>query len=316
MHLAVIIPSLTLVAQVRFMHCVRLAELAATISQHGPAFVASRSSIPSTAVSCYWTACRNRFDLWHQAVGRYHIAQRQGNWALMQQWWRRHYTVLEEVLVGEMLTRIVAAVTAAMESKTNRDEVSPVTEAVFLSHLDACNRVHDLMLHGRGNTVQDAVRLNRLRTGVERWTDALLGQVSLNAKHCVRFAMDRERAQMFADETRVMGVSPQRKMSNWLMTAAMRDVLSRRTSHEPALPQSTKNVADTVMSLFQPDLFDDFGVVKSLSLQHICNQPDSDTQPFAKTSRDAADFLQTLHNTRSACDESSAPENKIDTQRW
>ncbi len=251
------------------MHCITLAELAAILAQHAPAIVYRRPSIPSEAIVQYWAGSRGRFELWHQAMARYRNAERAGDAILLRRWWREHILFLEEVLVSEMLTRVVAAIGYALDARGETDEVAPITHAIQLSHLEATNRVQHLMLRGRGSTVQDAVRLNRLRTGVERWTDALLGRISDDSAGLARYGFDQARVKSHAQEMRTYGFGAARETALWLMNAAMRDMLCRRTSPHTALPEANRNIAESVMMMLQNDLFDDLGTLKSLQRHRI-----------------------------------------------
>lgn len=262
------------------MHCITLAELASVLSQHAPAIIYRKPRIPSVAMVQYWATSRTRFELWHQTMGRYRNAEGAGDSIQLRRWWRDHVVVLEEVLVSEMLTRVVAAMGDALDANTDTEEVAPITRAIHLSHLEAANRVQQLMLSGRGSSVQDAVRLNRLRTGVERWTDALLGRMSINSMEPIRYGYDRSRAQTHAEEMRGYGQGPSRETALWLMNAAMRDMLSRRMSAKAALPDANRNVAESVIMMLQDDLFDGVGTLKSLCLQRIkFDNESSETSP-------------------------------------
>ncbi len=251
------------------MHCVLIADLAALVSQHGPAILYRRDTIPPEAMTQYWASSRSRFDLWHQTLSRYRTAQRSGDSLSLRSWWRDHIVVLEEVIVTEMLTRVIAALAAGMDDRDEADEISPVTHAVYLGHIEARNRVQQMMLCGRGNSVQDAVRLNRLRQGVERWTDALIGRMSVQTPETLRYAQNSERSAAHAEEMRSYGYGPARDTASWLMNAAMRDMLCRRTSASVALPEANRNVAQSVLLMLRPDLFDSVGTLKSLWLHRL-----------------------------------------------
>jgi hypothetical protein len=251
------------------MHCILTADLAALISQHGPAILHGREAVPPSAVTDYWASSRNRFDLWNQAMMRFRCAEKSGHLQLMRQWWQDHIVVLEEVLVSELLTRVIAALAAGMEDESEDEEISPVTHAIHLTHLEARNRVQQIMLRGRGCSVPDAVRLNRLRQAVERWTDALIGRMSVDSPDSVRYATDPSRAEEYAWEMRSCGHGPSRNTASWLMNAAMHDTLRRRSSDRSALPESNRAVARSVMLMLRPDLFDSVGVLKSLWLHRL-----------------------------------------------
>jgi hypothetical protein len=125
------------------------------------------------------------------------------------------------------------------------------------------------MLFGRGNSVQDAVRLNRLRRGVERWTDVMIGRLSVERSNTVRYAVDPKRANDYCEEARSLGHGPGRDTSAWLMNASMHDMLRRRTSERAALPAANQAVTKSVMLMLRPELFDSVGTLKSLWLHRL-----------------------------------------------
>ena len=251
------------------MHSVLTADLAALVSQHGPAILHGRQMVPTDAITHYWAASANRFELWHQTLARYRNAEQAGAIMGLRSWWVEHVTVLEEVLVTEMLTRVVAAIAEDLDTKHGVEEFAPVAHAVYLKHLEARNRVQQIMLFGRGNSVQDAVRLNRLRQGVERWTDTLVGRVSSHSPSLVRFGMNIDRTRQHADDYRAAGFGVAQRTTVWLMNSAMNDMLRRRTSDKTALPQANRGVAESVVMMLRPDLFDSVGVLKSLWLHRL-----------------------------------------------
>lgn len=251
------------------MHCVFVADLAALVSDHGPAILCGREAIPPQAVTQYWTSSRNRFELWHQTIARYRSVEKAGDFQSLRNWWQQHVVVLEEVFVTEMLTRVIAALATGIDGRSETDEISPVTHAVHVTHLEARNRVQQLLLFGRGNSVQDTVRLNRLRQGVERWTDAMIGRMSVRTSPAMQYAINPSRAAEFANEMRTFGYGPSRNTTAWLMNAAMHDMLKRRTSEQAALPEANRSVARSVMLMLRPDRFDSVGVLKSLWLHRL-----------------------------------------------
>ena len=262
------LPDAALVEPFR-MHCVLTADLAAIMSQHGPAILHGSDRVPAEAVSQYWSASRNRLELWHQAMARYRSAEDSGNTLRLRTWWKEHAGVMEEVLVTEMLTRVVAAIAAGLDTVQHVDEISPVTHAVFLSHLEARNRVQQIMLFGRGNSVTDAVRLNRLRAVVERWTDTMIGRVSIELPELTKYGINVDRAKQYASEAREYSVGVAARTTTWLMNAAMNDTLRRRTSKHTSLPGANHAVASSVVMMLRPDLFDSVGALKSLWLHRL-----------------------------------------------
>lgn len=254
------------------MHVVELAELAAVMAHHGPALLYRHASVPPEAVSCYWTASRQRQDLWHQSLIRFDRAVDQADPFRMRGWWLEHVGVLEEIFVSELLTRVIAAIADGVDRASGRDEFSPIAQAIYLSHLDVRNRVQALILDRRGCTVYDAIRLNRLRRTTERWIDVLIGQLAGCDRELVRYGIDINRTALHANDSDWRTPSPERETIKWLIRASMADSIRRKVATQPSLPHANRSVADSVLLILRPDLFDSVGTLKSLCLHRIENQ--------------------------------------------
>lgn len=254
------------------MHVVKLAELAAVMAYHGPALLYRHASVPPNAVSCYWTASRQRQNLWHQSLMRFDRAADQADPLRMRRWWLEHFGVLEEIFVSELLTRVIAAIADGVDRASGCDEFSPIAQAIYLSHLDVRNRVQAVILDRRGCTVYDAVRLNRLRRTIERWTDVLIGQLAGYDRELARYGIDIHRTALHASESDWQTTSPARETIQWLTRASMANSIRRRVAANASLPHANKSVADSVLLILRPDLFDSVGTLKSLCLHRIENQ--------------------------------------------
>lgn len=257
------------------MHCVTLADLAATLSQQGPSLLELRPRVPTDAILKYWTASRSRHELWHRVMARYRNAKNSGDYSQLHDWWSTHLVVLEEILVSELLARVVAAIAAETMSIADQDahdsheSLAAVSHGVFLAQIEASNRVAQIILESSGARVQHIVRLNRLRFGVERWTDWLIGRVSVNLNRSFDYCIDIQRSRTFCQEIRETATHDYRDTTTWLMNAAMREMLVRRTSQDTALASANHEVASAALALFRPELFDDYGVTKSVWLTRL-----------------------------------------------
>ncbi len=256
------------------MHCVTLADLAATLAQHGPSLLAVRSELTAQTIMRYWTASRSRHELWHRAMGRFREAKNRGDFMTLHHWWTEHAPVLEDVFVSELLSRVVAAIATEAVRRTESpgecdENLSAIAHGVFVAQLEASNRVSEILLDGGGARTRDIVSLNRLRYGVDRWSDWLVARISLHPSRCFDYAIDVERCKTFNEEVRETATGEHRDMTTWLMNAAMRDMLVRRTSDAAGLPNANYEVASAALGLFRPELFDDYGVPKSLWLHRL-----------------------------------------------
>lgn len=253
------------------MHVLQLAELAAVLSHHGPVLLYAHTSVPPEAINGYWTASRLRLDLWNQALARFHSAKSSGNHYRMRCWWQDHIGVIEEILTSELLTRVVAAIADGSDRAGNRDEFSPIAQAIHLSHLESRNRVQSAILDRRGCSVRDAVRLNQLRCMVEHWIDVLVGHLAGFDPELMRYGVDADRVRCYANEATEMAMTPERETLAWLTRASMIDGLRRKLAKNASLPQANRDVADSTLLILRPDLFDSVGTLKSLWMHRIEN---------------------------------------------
>ena len=233
------------------MHSVHLIDLAAVVSEHGPAILYGRETLSPEALTHYWTATHSRFNLWHQAMARYSRAEQLNQESALNDWWEQHTPVMEEILVSEILTRVVAALGIGLDSQVSEEKISPVTHAILLNHLEASNRVHQVMLKANGRNMVKAEQLNRVRRGIESWTDVLIGRMALRNREPLQYAIERERALEYAEEAVLQGYGVIRKTSNALMNMSMHDMISTRLSAEPALPAANREVARSVIATYK-----------------------------------------------------------------
>ena len=256
------------------MHSVLLVDLAAVVSEHGPAILYGRDTLSPEALTQYWTATHSRFNLWHQAMGRYSRAEKANDIEAINAWWRDHTAVLEEILVSEILSRVVAALGAGLDGRASDERISPVTHAILLNHLEASNRVHQVILKAQRHAVIKAKQLNRVRQGIESWTDVLLGRMAIRNSEPLQYAIDRDRATEYAEEATFQGHGVTRRTSNALMNISMHEMISQRLSPEPALPAANREVSRSVMLMLRPELFDSVGSLQSLWMHRIENSAD------------------------------------------
>ena len=92
--------------------------------------------------------------------------------------WPQFRGVLEEILSGEMLTRVWTAVLCACDRRRHSDEAEPAARSVLIGHMEARHRVLTLLVRGPGIDAEAVLRLNRLRRRAERWTDLLIGHLA------------------------------------------------------------------------------------------------------------------------------------------
>jgi hypothetical protein len=187
--------------------------------------------------------------------------QRQARWPVVR-------GVLEEILTGEVLTRVWTAVLCACDREHGSRQAEPVARSVLIGHLEARHRVLTLLVRGRGIDAEQGVKLNHLRRRSERWTDLLVGYLS--GLHDVsEFAIDPARARDFAEDLRYQGDLPGGRHAWPLVLASVRSAFRQGLS--PTSPNADLNtrIAAAILSCFPPELFDSTGILRSLWLLRL-----------------------------------------------
>lgn len=251
------------------MHCIELARIATLIAAQGPTLAMLRPSIPSDAITRYWVASRQRTELWNRGLARLVDLEAAGRPLAIDAWWFEHVPMIEEILVSETLARVMAAVGAAVDDGIEDRDVEPVTHSVFQTHLESRNRVLRILLFSRGRSVEQALRLNRLRRCVERWTDFLIAPLVRARPDSIQFAIDAGRARACANE----GPMDERERGtdgvHWLSAATLELSLGGICDRRAALPQANQQIGEAVLACLPPQLFDSLGMPHTIATQRI-----------------------------------------------
>ncbi len=136
------------------------------------------------ALNAYWIASRQRADNWHEALCIYRHRLENGGASQRLSVWIQLRRIIEEVLLSEVLTRVLAAMATHMENDGLDEDAGPIASNVALSHAEARHRCLQIMVDGVGQPVSDAVQLNRMRFQLEEWTDMLLAQIGTQQERC------------------------------------------------------------------------------------------------------------------------------------
>lgn len=272
-----------------FMHGRELVELAALASAHGRVLIRSEgASLPIEGLGQYWSASKCRLDRWRRALKAASPALQNlppeisplerltlgpadadgpsHNGSLI--------SVLEEILLSEVLTRVWAALMSAFDERHGQSENAPVAESVLTGHAEARHGALTLLVQGPGVASRDALALNQLRRRAERWTDLLVGHICL--EHDVsRFAPNLETAREFAADLRHHQAWSADQQAWSIVLASLRAAFRQKISSAPS-PNGDLNrqIAAGVLGCLPPELFDATGLVQSLWMTRISRAAD------------------------------------------
>jgi hypothetical protein len=251
------------------MHARDLVEMAGIVSAHGPVLIRSGEPISTDSIERYWITSKVRLDHWAWQLRSY--CDRDGTDAQRRQdLWPLVRGLLEEILTGEMLTRVWTAVLCAYDRRRGADEAEPVARSVLIGHMEARHRVLGLMVHRSSIDADAAVKLNRLRRRAERWTDLLVGHLAV--MHDVsEFAFDPQRAREFAQDFQQRGSYAGGRHVWPLVLASLRAAFRQGLSPQSPNADLNARIAAAILACFPADLFDSTGLLRSLWLMRLTN---------------------------------------------
>jgi len=239
----------------------QLVHLAAWIASHGSTVVRSPGRLYETGVQQYWAAARCRHDRWGRAFKQLLPELEQQPDDLVSHQLR---LVAEEVLTGEMLTRVWSAVLTVYDARRNTSEYQPIAASIMDGQQDARQRVLQLIAHSPHLDLETAVQLNRLRRRCERWTDLLLAHLLLHDD--VRsFTIDPQRADDFAASFRER--QTQNHTAVWsLLLGSLQAAFETFLLPGSPNPDLNERIAAGILASFPGECFDTFGLIPSLWL--------------------------------------------------
>src|SRR3989304_254786 len=250
------------------MHSPALVELAAIVSAHGPVLIRGVERLSQSGLEQYWTASKIRFDRWGHCLRTFTAKANDAQWH--KEHWPYVRGVLEEILTGEMLTRVWTAVLCAHDKQHCTEDAEPIGRSVLVDHMDARHRVLTLLVRGPGIDAESAVKLNRLRRRIERWTDMLLGYL-YGLHNCSEFAFDPQRAKDFSEDLHYQCKHPGGRHAWPLVLASLRAAFQHGQVAESPNADINGRIGSSILSCFQPELFDSTGLFCSMWLMRLMN---------------------------------------------
>ncbi len=255
------------------MHARELVELAAIVSAHGPVLVRGTERLSASAIESYWTTSKCRLDRWGQSLKSFSSEPNIADPAWQQVHWPAARSVLEEILTGEMLTRVWSAILCAHDQEHGNNHAEPIARSVLLGHLEARHRVLTLLVRGPGIDAESAVKLNHLRRRSERWTDLLIGY--LRGLHDVdEFAVDPIRARDFSEDLQYQCNLKGGRHAWPLVLASLRTAFGRGLSPDAPNADLNGQIAASILACFPGELFDSTGLFRSLWMVRLTNTAD------------------------------------------
>ncbi|MGH7192657.1 MAG: hypothetical protein ACREJM_03880 [Candidatus Saccharimonadales bacterium] len=266
------------------MHAQDFVELAALVADNSSGLIEAGHRLSDEALVQYWSASKCRLQCWSKSLKQLAAA---GSAEIQPPHWLGSggmtatdplsattiNGLLAEILTSEVLTRVWAATATAHDRRRNAGDVEPIVRSVYAGHLEARNRTLVVLARGPGISTHHAVALNRLRRRAERWTDLLLGRVTLDAD-VSEFTFDAEVAREFAHDFRGQHTW-QRGGQAWsLALASLRASFHDEPKTITGNEALNEQIAAAVLGCFGRELFDSAG----LPLKHAAASSQADQQ--------------------------------------
>jgi hypothetical protein len=255
------------------MHARELVELAAILSSGGPIIVRTCPRLSTNGIQQYWTAAKCRLDRWARGLKAFTADAQQANPTALRVQWPGVRSLLEEILTGEVLTRVWTTVLCLCDRRNGTQEAEAMGRSIMIGHLEARHRVLMLLVHGPGIDAEAAVKLNYLRRRTERWVDVLVGHLG-SLGDVGEFAIDAERAKEFGEDLQYRGADAGSRQVWPLLLGSVRAAFQPGLA--PISPNSDLNatIASSILSCLPADLFDSTGLFRSVWLTRLTNVTD------------------------------------------
>jgi hypothetical protein len=252
------------------MHARELVELAGILSAQGPVLVRSPQRLSASGIQQYWIASKCRLDRWSRSLRSFAAdahaqdpLQRRAEWPYVR-------GVLEEIVTGEMLTRVWTALASLSDRRHGCQDVEVVARSVMIGHVEARHRVLMLLVNGPGIDGEAAVKLNRLLRRVERWTDLLIGYLA-DLGDVGEFAIDPHRARDFSEGFETRNCRAWRPRAWPLVLASLRMAFRQGLAPESPNEDLNRGIASAILACLPCELFDSTGQFQSLWLLRLYN---------------------------------------------
>lgn len=230
------------------LHARDLVELSVLVAQHGPLLVYGPPRVPETAIDAYWVASKCRLDRWARAL--------KDPPTVLAGW-------VEEILAGEMLTRVWTAAMCAYDRFHGTDRMEPVARSVWLGQLEARHRTLSTLVHGHDLPAEETRRLNSLRLRIEGWSDVLVGRLA-GLVDVAEFAVDPARARDFARDLAAKRRNKAGRVVWPLCLAALRSAFRHAFTRPSPNADLNARIGASILSFFQPEVFDGTGLFTPL----------------------------------------------------
>jgi len=249
------------------MRAYELVELSALIAVNGRAFIQGHTRLPDSCIAQYWSVSRSRFDRWASVLRR-NLKRLQSGAKDPAGIWPHARPVLEEILTGELLTRVWTAVACAHDQQAGASYVSPVVRSVFLGQAEAHHRALHFLVQAQDYDRDAVLEINQLRRWSERWTDLLLAYL-VPVCDVAHVACDPKRVADFAVDAGDQLQQAHLEQVWHLLRLALRSTFDRRLARRSLNGDLNSQIAASILGCLPGNRFAASTTLDSLWMQRM-----------------------------------------------
>ncbi|TWT46543.1 hypothetical protein [Botrimarina hoheduenensis] len=237
------------------MHARQLVEYAGLAALHAPSLIEQPAPLGDDALAEYWVASRCRMDEWGRALRL--LGHSQSAAATPQA--PCLAALGEEILLSEVLARIVAAITAAHDQSLHVNESAPIGSNTLEGCIEARQRWRTLAAAWWPADSPKRRLLRSLEKRAAHWSDVLLAYVARGG-NVDAFALDVSRLREFAYDAH-----PHNAVGSEAVAELLRFSLSAAFSaatRPPVCGDLNRRICGAALGLFSDTSFDGLGLLR------------------------------------------------------
>jgi len=257
-------------------------DVAALISANSSHVIEHPEPLPEDPLGEYWLHSRRRLSAWLRQLDA--CRDWQSNEDEAPNGWNGYRTLVEEIFLADVLSRVWGAVLTAYDRRRQTSFAEPIAYNVMTGQMQARQIALRSMVSAGSTAAERIAQIDHIRRRAERWADVLLGHLVL--KHDVEeFAFDPDRAREFGQEHANHDVADANRPVWELIFAGLRIAFSTM-SRPGARDCHHRDIVGAILGTFPSEAFEKSGQLKSLArmrLERSRTLPDSPAMGFLST---------------------------------
>ena len=244
------------------MHAGTLVKIAAELAVESGTLIQGSRQVPEKSLEQYWIASRCRLQRWQIDLKTFEVDLRNHPDRFLRIWLKAE-PLMNEVLQSEVLTRVWSAILNGIEQVCPVRDCDPIGRSTLIGHLEARNRVLQLVLDAESKQIPAVHRMNEMRTQTERWTDFLISMIAEHAD-VASFGFDEQRIHEFCKERSYHPNADHTNTFDAVSLAALNDFYHRTGCRSSTCTYLNQTLARSVLGAIDSNLFRESGIIMPL----------------------------------------------------